>query len=47
MTVLKEVYWYIACYYQAFGLGMVTILLIQHYKRKKAWRATTTSRATR
>ena len=35
MTVLKEVYWYIACYYQAFGLGMVTILLIQHLKRKK------------
>ena len=35
MTVLKEVYWYIACYYQAFGLGMVTILVVQHFKRKK------------
>ena len=33
MTV-KEVWDYIQCYYQAFGLGMVTILLIQHVKEK-------------
>jgi len=31
---ISDIIFYIQCYYQAFGLGMVTLLVIQHFSRK-------------
>jgi sulfur relay (sulfurtransferase) DsrC/TusE family protein len=29
-----DIIYYVQCYYQAFGLGVVSVLLIQHLMRK-------------
>lgn len=33
--MIKEVIEYVQCYYQAFGLGMLVMFLIQSYGRKR------------
>jgi hypothetical protein len=36
---ISDIIYYVQCYYQAFGLGMVSVLMIQHLLRKQHERA--------
>ena len=32
---ISDIIFYVQCYWQAFGLGMITVLGVQHWLRKR------------